>query len=362
MKSFVSKNYTPINTENIPSSSVSEGKLAYGRLLIEETNGDIYTYDIYSIKHQVGNSIRYLSEFDDIQSIETEYGILRFTYDKDGVLRLGLSLPRISISNLNNVYIDWGNTTDSYLGFSEIDNEIKLTNLNNLVFNIQDLSDVSNYIVSKRVDNWVLCSISYTGKLLRRNTSDYKDELGETIYYNWVLQPEASAIKDFDDAGRTTEANNQIYRIPKPSERKSYKYINAALDISYDESPELSNTLNANQKSITNLQYNTQHLIINNEIATLTLNIAEYTTTILTCNNVRLLELTFDIPITNEHSFYTHALIIEGYNGTLVVTNKHNIENGKAPIFTGDTVLLSIIAVNHIEPYITLYQKTLGAR
>lgn len=342
----------------LPLSNVLPAELAkisYGSLTITLDNA-LYTSDIEGKVLRLGNSFRKLEQMSDYFITESSYGILRFSRDAFGVMGLSLSVPSISLNDLSDVEVI-NSLPASYLGFDST----TLSNHYLPVPAIEELADVRKDSAALK-DNWVLTT-SYSKARLQREvpSQGYKDPFGEELEYTWSLKPEASSLVAFDDSGIQAPLSNQVLRIPRISEQRGYLYENIGLDISYDKAPILSASLDCNQHSLFNVKYRTDIPVIpSNSAVSISLDL-QFDVTILKPSSVVKL-LVLDIPLISITTDQTkiHAVLIEGFTGELVLPYYVRFENGRAPVFLGKDVLLSILLIGAVNPYVICTQKALS--
>lgn len=343
------------------ASQLDSLDVPYGQVSIDYLDGCIYTKDIYGTVYQLGNSYRYLASYPEYFDSGYDYGLLRFRYKDDGQLGITVEAAGVSIWDLGGTYRDISiPLTDSYLGYSST---LAITHKDSLQFSLTSLADVNIRNLGSSVHNWVLCTQTYYGKTYR-DTINYelKDELGPQLYYAWSLAPEASTIRGFDDAGIEPESANQIYRIVKPGEGRYYKYVNANLSIVFDSAPKLASNLNCDSQAVFNQTYQVREETVNTSVASVTIDVSTGEGLIINAAQCTLLQLSILVPNTSAPSTFLTHVIIKGFKGAIDTSSYCIYENGKAPIFIGDTVLLSIISHSHPLPYSIIMQKSLSLR
>lgn len=344
------KNYSPFI--DLEEQSV----IPYGKLLVHQQDRQLAVMDLYGEVRLLGNSKRYLKDLEGYVDVGNTQGLLQFTVI-NGDIALTTAPLRISLWNLEGTALPLS-VVNTYLG---LNNDLLLSAIPEYIFSIKELADVSNYTESAQQDGWVLTSNYYNGTLNRPNSVIPKDPAYRTIHAYWNLQPEASAIRYFDDASRQPERDKQVYRIPKPNENASHLYVNYDLTIAFDPLPRLSNHLDASQLNIFNQQYLTTQSSVSNSVVTLSIDLESQQVTIFDASSARLVNLDINVPVTDSPSMYNHCLILQNFNGELGLPVGTYLENGTSPVSLGGDVLLSIIATNYPITKICILQKTLQA-
>lgn len=350
------KNHSPF------MDSKSSYLLPYGQVFIEEGSNHLLVYDLYGSLHILGNSYRNLAELPGYLHTGNSQGILQFKTVNEVVV-LTTSQLQLSIWNLKGTVKPSTTLVDTYLGLQSYNNEVLLTASALPALSIRDLAEVQDYTTDAYKNGWVLTATGYRGPLYRPGTSIPKDPTSASVYYYWSLQPETSSIRYFDDAARQPELNHQIYRIPKPNENASHKYINYDLTIAFDVNPTLSNHLDCNTKALYNHQYLTTSASTASTVITVTIDLGTSNVTTVEGTGVKLINLEINVPITSVDSqcMYSHSLILTNFKGEVSVPSNVRLENGRLPVSLEGDVLLSIIAVNYPIPSICINQKTLTA-
>lgn len=348
-----------INLSSNRINTIDIEEMYYGVLYIDENDKGIYVKDIYSRIYRTGASYRNLEDFPDFLLEETSNSsFVRVLRDSQGKLRLGTSIPFISINDLSGVEISTFN--DKYLGFNS---EGTLVDLGKPLFKLEELADVENLSLTSNFNNFVLTYVysSAPFKIKRSNSSLIdKDVLGKDLSGSWRLRPEASQIISFDDAGNNPQVENQIYRIPKASEGEPYLYENQTLDISFDTEPKLSNDLVCQGNSLIHQVYSTTRYDLTEKISTVTLNVISDNFLYLnTTIEVKLINIDINLSNIDNGKCYTLGIVLTDYSGSLSFNYPIIFENGVPPVLLGGDVLLGL-NINTNTRTIMLNQKNLS--
>lgn len=247
-----------------------------GELLVELKSKNIFTKLLNNNIRYVGNSLRKLTEFKEyldnsIGNSVNALGFLRYTFI-DNQLRFTVKYPFISLINIIGTNIDVTNLTDSYLQVKDID--LTVTNLTRPIFNLIDLGDVANLVLSEAVDNYTL-----TGNFnSNTNISSIKDVFTNRYYGNWILKPDAFKLQLLEDLYYRPETNtNYIVRKVKDGERGiPGTVVTEPFQINYDKNPRLDNNLNSNLYSIYNQFYKSVYYNLTESAEAINLDLFDY--------------------------------------------------------------------------------------
>lgn len=348
-------------TEPIDKKALSK-ELLIGSLFINTESKILYTKNLNSEILDVGNSIRYLTEFPEYEvgyEAKGQTSILQFD-DIDGRLKLTTKYPFFYLSQLKGTLINV-NTQDqantSCLTFSNGN----LINGNLPSFTVSSLTEVSNLTLNSTTNNYALCAVSaFAG------TTFNKNPFITTVYYYWTLQPENTRLVTFEDVLSTkalldnTDANKIIRTTTVSETSRPYKIDD--LNIGADKTPKLSNTLNCLGNSIFNVNYLTQRFVLTTLKTTIVCDCDNYKNFLIIGNppTTKGIEFSFNtlLPLTS-NVYIPFAITIQNFNGVINFDKKVEFENGEPLYLEGLNHLINgMLLITNNTYRIRILQKS----
>lgn len=319
--------------------------LPIGDLLLNFSNGRIYSKDVNSTYTTLGNSYHKLIEYD-AYALTSNYRYSNQMYLRgvtvDGKLKLSSTIGSLYLNDLSGINLE-GDLTNSYLGFND---DLVLSNVNEPTFSIQSLADVLDGLALEANNNYVL-TLSYI------EYDPSKEPFKDHYYGRYDLKPEISRIRYADDiAWNNSATSNYIIRSYIPSENHGLSLGKVdPLRISWDINPYIMTNLECDGHSITNLNYKTNNINLTDDIEYLSINVTNSTSYTINCtDNVIYITMSFDNDdYINTNKLKLITIFINNFKGAIQFTDNVEFENGLPLVLEGDHHILCVFSYVNIN-------------